>query len=39
VAELRAALGDDPFEAAYQRGSSRDVAEVQEAAMRLMSGE
>ena len=26
--ELGAALGDGPFEAAYERGSSRDVAEV-----------
>ena len=37
VAELRAALGEQQFEAAYERGRTQDVAEVQEAAMQLMS--
>jgi predicted ATPase len=39
VEELRAALGEQRFEAAYERGRTQDVAEVQEAAMRLMSAD
>jgi hypothetical protein len=38
AAELRSALGDEAFDAAYERDRSRDVADVQEAAMRLMRG-
>ena len=38
AAELRSELGDEGFEAAYERGRSQDAAQVQEAAMRLMSG-
>jgi hypothetical protein len=35
--ELRAALGADRFETAYERGRAQDVSEAQEAAMRLLS--